>query len=75
MKKSDFKKLEVTLENGVKLTFYHNLPETWGMNIEAALTNWEVRTNKYTVKSFQEYVANKNVGHQILTEEEYQKLQ
>jgi hypothetical protein len=40
--------------------------------MQAALENWIVRTNEYTIKSFILYVRSKGV-HTILTKEEYQK--
>lgn len=73
-RKSQFKKHTVELDENESITFYHNLPDTFGMNIDGAVNNWILRTDRYDVKSLANYVESKGVGHQIITEEEYNKL-
>jgi len=73
-KKEDFKKLVIELSKGEILTFYHNLPEIFGLDIDGALENWFIRTKDHSVKSLKSYVASKNTGYEILTEEEYNNL-
>lgn len=55
-------RVEIKFNHGnIKVRFIvkHNLEE-YGLNIEDALTNWLVRTDEYTSKSFCDYVVSKN---------------
>lgn len=45
----------------------HNLDE-FQLSIENAFINWSVRTNKFTMDDFCNYVVSKNPGHLICKE-------
>lgn len=75
MNKSEFRKHTVINLPGVKeIEFYHNLPDTFGMNIDGAVVNWIMRTSDHSVESLAKYVASKSTGHKILTVKQYEKL-
>jgi len=74
MNKQDLRRFEEMTFKRRKIVVYHNLPNTWGLNIENAFPNWEMRTDKETAEDFVKYVKSKNTGHDIMTEEDYKKL-
>ena len=55
-------------------TVYHNLPNVFGLSIEAAVMNWIHRTRTFTAENFCAYIRSKNTGHVCLTEEEYSSV-
>lgn len=44
----------------------HNMPRTFGMNIECALDNWLARTNTITPDDFCDYVKSKGFNAEII---------
>lgn len=74
MKTSEWQETHFQLSNGVLMKIYHNLPD----QINAAFDNWIVRTDKYTEKSFCDYINSKRLkgltDHIAYTENEYLKL-
>ena len=72
--KKDYRIHTVALSKKKQIKFYHNLPDTFGLNIDGAVTNWFVRAKSHTVESLKAYVASKGIDHEILTEEEYNNL-
>jgi len=58
----------------VKFSVVHNLPKTWGLNIENALDNWLFRTKHYTAKNFCKYVMSKDPSFVCMTMEQYNHL-
>lgn len=51
---------------------YHNL-KYFGLDIEAAFTNWVYRTKEYTQKSFCNYVMSKDINIECLSREDFLK--
>lgn len=51
---------------------YHNLEE-FGLDIEAAFTNWVYRTKEYTEKAFCNYVMSKDPNIECLSRKEFLK--
>ncbi len=74
--KEQWKETLFQLSNGTEFWIIHNLPETQGLNIQGALDNWLVRTDKYTDKSFCDYINSKRhmTGHIAMTKKEYEEL-
>lgn len=74
---SDIKFQEAIIKfeiNGEHFIFevYHNL-QHFGLDIEDAFTNWVYRTQKYTRKSFCNYVMSKDINIECLSKEEFLK--
>ena len=66
--KSKLQKAEVSFfleDEEVSFSIWHNLPQSQGMNIEAAVQNWLVRTKQYTAKSLCRYINSKNTGYTV----------
>lgn len=49
---------------------YHNLPTTFGLNIECAVDNWLARTDEFTPKSLCAYIKSKDSNFTAFTEDE-----
>lgn len=58
----------------VQFKLYHNLPPEFGLNIDAAIHNWVVRTEEYTPESLREYILSKQPDVIVFTEEEFNAL-
>jgi len=75
---TEFTHSELRFEIGrkkYKFDVVHNLPETFGMNIEGALDNWLARTRKHTVQSFCEYVTSKDPSNIVcMPKSEFDKM-
>jgi hypothetical protein len=67
-----YTKSEIELSNGRQFFVYHNMPETFGLNIDCALYNWLARTNEFNENSFCDYIKSK--GFIALTEKQFKKL-
>lgn len=57
-------------DSSMNFKIYHNLPETFGLNIEGAVTNWQFRTEEYTAESLKNYILSKTQDCVVLTEDE-----
>jgi len=57
----------------IKFNIIHNLSVQPGANIRGALDNWLARTNKYTAKSFCNYINSKGV-HTAMTESQCNRI-
>lgn len=65
---------EIELSNGSKFVIVHNLPD-FGLDINSALQNWLVRTDKFTDENFCEYIMSKDpVNILALTEKRFKEL-
>lgn len=53
-----------------RFNLVHNLDDM-GLDIEAALINWSVRTNDFSVRSFIEYVRSKDPLNIFMTTKKY----
>lgn len=51
----------------------HNLPD-FGLDIQAALTNWLARTKVFTVDNFCAYIMSKGVNIIAMSEEHFNSL-
>lgn len=64
----------VEIDHKRSFTIYHNIPDL----IEAAIANWEVRTNKYTAQSLCDYINSKReagmTDHHAFTEKQIKDL-
>lgn len=62
--------------NGKKYQYIivHNLPDTFGMNIEGALDNWLARTNNFKAKSLCKYIMSKDNSFVAMTESQYNRI-
>lgn len=59
----------------IRFKIYHNLPKTFGMNIEGAIDNWLSRTKVYTAQSLCDYILSKNLNEIIaMTESDFNHL-
>jgi hypothetical protein len=79
--KNDFKNSTVDLTHAVKgkiqFDIYHNLPDTPGLSLSDAISNWVVRTKKYDAASLCNYINSKRsmTGHEAyVSKEQYEKL-
>lgn len=61
-------------ERKINFSVVHNLPKTWGMNIENALDNWLPRTKHYTARNFCQYVMSKDPSFVCMTISQYNRL-
>lgn len=57
---------EIGLPDGTKFSIAHNLEEL-GLSIDAAVTNWYVRTEKFTAQNLCEYIESKDPLNIIAT--------
>jgi hypothetical protein len=75
MEKVLFNESEVQLSDGSSFKVYHNLTE-W--ELEAALVNWQVRTDQFTASSFCGYINSKRLkglsDHYCYTEDQWKQL-
>jgi hypothetical protein len=58
----------------IKFSVIHNLPQTQGLNFDAALENWLYRTDKYTAKSLCDYIMSKETGYVCMTLSQWKRL-
>jgi len=49
---------------------WHNLPDTFGLDFESAVINWEARTNTFDAKSLCDYINGKHTGYFCATSEQ-----
>lgn len=57
----------------IQFKVIHNCPETAGLSMNDAVTNWVHRTDEYTAESLCAYVNSKGASI-CFTEEEFKKL-
>lgn len=72
--KNKYKEATIELENGERWTIVHNLPDTFGMNIDGAINNYLARTDNPTPKGFCEYVMSKDPNFKAWHKEAADKL-
>lgn len=59
----------------IRFKIYHNLPTTFGMNIEGAIDNWLSRTHVFTAQSLCDYILSKDIYEIFaVTENEFNHL-
>jgi hypothetical protein len=68
-----FEMLVVLEKRKVSIVIYHDLPDKWGMSIDAAYVNWIARTNKYSENSFRNYLREKTPEFTFLSSGEYER--
>lgn len=72
-----FYEARLTLEDGIVLTIVHNIEDP--AEFEAAVHNWDARTEVYTEESFCEYINSKREkglsDHYAFTEKQFKELE
>jgi hypothetical protein len=58
----------------VKFSIVHNLPNSFTLSIDNALSSWLARAHILTAENFVDYIKSKNTDCIVMTEKQYNKI-